>query len=179
MIPQNAIREWSNQAPWAAPSQIEQDLVISRALIEFYNDKYLSKEFAFRGGTAMQKLFFETPLRYSEDIDLVQLRPGPIGPALDAIRKLLDPWLGTPRRGRKDERFTLVYHYKSETPPVQSMRLKVEVNNGENFNVLELQNKPFEAKNTWFNGKTENPDLLHRGTSWNQTACPLSAKKGT
>src|SRR5690348_9113584 len=153
MIPQNAVREWRARAPWADPAHIEQDLVITRALVEIYNDAALASQFAFRGGTAMQKLFFEEPYRYSEDIDLVQLRPGPIGPALDAIRKHLDPWLGTPRRGRKDARFTLVYHYQSETPPPQPMRLKIEVNNDENFTVFELQEKSIEAKSRWFSGK--------------------------
>ena len=55
----------------------------------------------------MQKLFFDPPTRYSEDIDLVQVRQEPIGDAIDAIRKLLDPWLGEPRRERKKSRVTL------------------------------------------------------------------------
>ncbi len=155
MIPQNAIREWKAMAPWADAAHVEQDLIITRALIQFYSDPHLSKEFAFRGGTALQKLFFDEPSRYSEDIDLVQLRGGPIGPALDAIRKRLDPWLGTPRRGRKEERFTLIYHYESETPPTQTMRLKVEVNSSENFTVFDLQRRPFEARGIWFNGQAE------------------------
>lgn len=156
MIPQNAIREWKESGtPWADPAHVEQDLVISRALVQFYSDPDLSKEFAFRGGTAMQKLFLDEPSRYSEDIDLVQLRGGPIGPALNAIRKQLDPWLGEPRRGRKEERFTLIYHYQSETPPPQPMRLKVEVNNGENFTVFDLQKRPFEVRSIWFAGKAD------------------------
>jgi predicted nucleotidyltransferase component of viral defense system len=34
----------------------------------------------FRGGTAINKLLFRQPLRYSEDIDLVQVRPAPMAP---------------------------------------------------------------------------------------------------
>lgn len=41
-------------------------------------------------------------------------------------------------------RFTLVYRFESETPPVKPMRLKIEVNNGENFHVFELEQKPIE-----------------------------------
>ena len=155
MIPQNAIHAWRAVAPWADAAQVEQDLVISRALVELYNEPYLAKTFAFRGGTALQKLFFDKPLRYSEDIDLVQLKGGPIGPALDAIRGLLDPWLGSPRRGRKEERFTLIYQFQSEIPPVQPMRLKIEVNTNENFSVFDLEHRSFEATGPWFNGKTE------------------------
>ncbi len=155
MIPQHAITEWRAFAPWVDSFQIEQDLVISRALIQLYSDPYLAGTFAFRGGTAMQKLFFTRPTRYSEDIDLVQLCGGAIGPALDAIRRCLDPWLGEPRRSRKQDRFTLIYHYDSEVAPVQKMRLKVEVNNGEKFSVLPLQTKLFETKSLWFNGMAE------------------------
>lgn len=99
--------------------------------------------------------------RYSEDIDLVQLRPGPIGPAVDAIRKCLDPWLGEPRRGRKENRFTLIYRFESEISPVRPMRLKVEVNNDENFSVFELQKKPLEARSIWFKDKGCHHPCLH------------------
>lgn len=40
----------------------------------------------FRGGTAIHKLLFEQPLRYSEDIGLTQTRAEPIGATVDAIR---------------------------------------------------------------------------------------------
>ena len=155
MIPQSAIQQWREVAPWADAAQVEQDLVITRALIQIYNDPTVSKNFAFRGGTALQKLFMSRPTRYSEDIDLVHLRPGPIGPELDAIRKLLDPWLGEPRRSRKEERFTLIYRFESEVAPVRSLRLKIEVNNGENFNVFALQHKTIESQNPWFSGKAD------------------------
>ncbi len=34
MIPLDYITEWRNHAPWPQLSQVEQDLIISRALIE-------------------------------------------------------------------------------------------------------------------------------------------------
>ena len=34
MIPQQYITEWSEIAPWKANEQVEQDLVICRALVE-------------------------------------------------------------------------------------------------------------------------------------------------
>ena len=67
MIPQPIITAWRSQAPWTEFSQVEQDLVLTRAVIEIYSDPLLSSMFAFRGGTAMQKLFFASPTRYSED----------------------------------------------------------------------------------------------------------------
>ena len=52
--------------------QVEQDLIICRALCDLFNASDLKGRIAFRGGTAIHKLLFEQPLRYSEDIDLVQ-----------------------------------------------------------------------------------------------------------
>jgi len=155
MIPENAIQEWKNVAPWADAAQVEQDLVLTRALIEIYSDPLLSKAFAFRGGTALQKIFFAPATRYSEDIDLVQLRNEPIGTAIDAIRKTLDSWLGAPQRKRKQDRVTLVYRFESEVAPVRGMRLKIEVNNGEHFTVLKLQSKEVKAQSMWFSGQAQ------------------------
>ena len=64
MIPKAYITEWSNFVPWKANEQVEQDLVISRALIEIYSDEFLSKSLAFRGGTALHKLFLTPQMRY-------------------------------------------------------------------------------------------------------------------
>lgn len=53
---------------------MEQDLVISRALVEIFSVPHLASSLAFRGGTALHKLFLRPAARYSEDIDLVQVR---------------------------------------------------------------------------------------------------------
>jgi len=87
MIPRMNIIAWSAKAPWADMRQVEQDLIISRALVELFADPMLSREVRFRGGTALRKLHLPKPLRYSEDIDLVRTAAGPIGPVLDRIRR--------------------------------------------------------------------------------------------
>ena len=65
----------------------------ARALVEIFSDSVLTGALAFRGGTALYKLYLTPPARYSEDIDLVQVAPGPAGPVMDALRDVLDPWL--------------------------------------------------------------------------------------
>lgn len=97
MIARDCITEWRTQAPWVQDHQVEQDLVISRALVEIFSEPMLRDELAFRGGTALYKLHFRPPTRYSEDIDLVQTRAKPAGPMMDALRATLNPWLGKPR----------------------------------------------------------------------------------
>ena len=96
MIPAMNIVAWSKNAPWAEQRQIEQDLIISRALVELFNDPFLVEQLRFRGGTALNKLHFPKPLRYSEDIDLVKTAEGPLKPLLDRVHDILDPWLGDP-----------------------------------------------------------------------------------
>lgn len=55
MIPLDYITDWRNHAPWPQLSQVEQDLIISRALIDLYNHPVVSENLAFRGGTALFK----------------------------------------------------------------------------------------------------------------------------
>jgi len=69
MIPEYAIKEWNKTIPWHRNEQIEQDLVICRALVALFNDDYLAEHLAFRGGTALHKLYLQPQPRYSEDID--------------------------------------------------------------------------------------------------------------
>lgn len=78
MIPRAQITAWRSVAPWPDDAQVEQDLVLTRALIELFSRDFLRRRLAFRGGTALYKLFLDNPLRYSEDIDLVQRSPEPI-----------------------------------------------------------------------------------------------------
>jgi len=97
MIPRAHITAWRRYAPWSTDSQVEQDLVLSRVLVEIYSDPVLSSSLAFRGGTALHKLFLTPAARYSEDIDLVKIEAGAIGPVMTALRSRLDSWLGEPQ----------------------------------------------------------------------------------
>jgi hypothetical protein len=53
VIPHDYITEWRAQAPWVQDAQVEQDLVISRALVEIFSHPLLKEALAFRGGTAL------------------------------------------------------------------------------------------------------------------------------
>jgi predicted nucleotidyltransferase component of viral defense system len=103
LIPQAYLQAWSAEAPWSDLRQVEQDLIICRALCELFNAPALRGKIAFRGGTAINKLLFRQPLRYSEDIDLVQTHAEPIGATIDAIRDAL-AWLGRCKWSRRGTR---------------------------------------------------------------------------
>jgi len=152
VIPFDFITEWRRFAPWIDDTQVEQDLITSRALVEMFSQTEVAGSVAFRGGTALFKLFFTPAARYSEDIDLVQITAEPIGPCLTSLRRVLDPWLGNPRRKFKEGSVTLVYRVQSEGSPSMPIRLKIEINTREHFNVFGLQERAFQVESRWFSG---------------------------
>jgi predicted nucleotidyltransferase component of viral defense system len=144
--------EWRSFAPWISDAQVEQDLLVCRALLALFSREFIASNLAFRGGTALHKLFLKPPVRYSEDIDLVQVTAGPIGPVMDAIRETLDGILGTPRRKLAEDSVSLIYRNDSEIPPVTPMKLKVEINTREHYSVLGYQKHPFVIESRWYSG---------------------------
>jgi predicted nucleotidyltransferase component of viral defense system len=157
VIPRDYITEWRSHAPWVQDIQVEQDLVICRALVEIFTHPVLSKALAFRGGTALYKLYITPAARYSEDIDLVQMQAEPAGAVMEALRAVLDPWLGVPRWKQTEGRVTFVYRFASEDTPPINMRLKVEINSREHFAVHGLKQIPFGVSSRWFKGQCEIP----------------------
>ncbi len=149
MIPLDYITAWRAHAPWPQMSQVEQDLIICRALVDIYSHPLLAEQLAFRGGTALFKLHLK-PARYSEDIDLVQMQAGPIGPIMDAVQEKLNPWLGIPKRKQSEGRATLIWRVDSEEG--LPLRLKVEINSREHFTVLGYKQFQFKMASRWHSG---------------------------
>ena len=151
MIPQAYITEWSNHVPWQTNEQVEQDLVICRALVEIFSDEFLASSLAFRGGTALHKLYLQPQPRYSEDIDLVQMRAEPIKETVQKLQKSLS-FLGDSTVEQKKDNLTLKFRFESEIPPVVRLRLKVETNCREHFTILGYQPFPFKVESSWYSG---------------------------
>ncbi|MGB4592582.1 MAG: nucleotidyl transferase AbiEii/AbiGii toxin family protein [Coriobacteriia bacterium] len=149
MIPRAHITAWRASAPWPQDEQVEQDLVLSRALTAIFSRPFLREALAFRGGTALHKLHFDPPGRYSENLDLVQVEAGPIGPVLAELREALDPWLGEPTWKQGPASAKLLYRFETTALPVQRMRLKVEIDTREHFSVDGLQHVPFAVASPW------------------------------
>jgi predicted nucleotidyltransferase component of viral defense system len=155
MIPKAMITEWREYAPWVEDAQVEQDLLLSQVLVGLFSNKLFRENVAFRGGTALFKLYMTPAFRYSEDLDFVQIKAGPIGDIVDVVRQVVDPILGKPKRNFNHGRATLLYSFLSEsTPPIQ-MRLKIEINTREHFTVFGYEHKPFSVQSRWFKGDAE------------------------
>jgi predicted nucleotidyltransferase component of viral defense system len=155
MIPQLHINFWRNHAPWPDNAQIEQDLILSRAIVDIFSDPYLAEKLVFRGGTALHKLFLKPSMRYSEDIDLVQSTQESIGEVMSHLRKRIDPWFGKPQYKQTAGRVTFTYKFESEIIPIKPMKVKIEINTREHFSVLGLEKMPFQVSSPWFTGKCE------------------------
>ncbi|MBC7778296.1 MAG: nucleotidyl transferase AbiEii/AbiGii toxin family protein [Phycisphaerae bacterium] len=154
MIPQAYITEWSQQVLWQTNEQVEQDLVICRALVEIFSDEWLASRLAFRGGTALHKLYLNPQPRYSEDIDLVQIKAEPIKETVQRLQAVLS-FLGNSTVKPRRDGIQIIYRFESEFPPVQRLRLKVEANTREHFTVLGYHKFPFEVQSSWFSGTCE------------------------
>lgn len=153
MIPKRYIEEWKQTVPWIDNNQVEQDLIISRALVAIYSDSFLMENLAFRGGTALHKLYASPASRYSEDIDLVQIKPGPIGDVITQLRKALLFIEGPkPTIDRGVAMTTLRFRYVSESSADVTMKLKVEINCREHIAVYGLKHFNYSVSNSWFTG---------------------------
>lgn len=153
MIPLAHLQQWTAHAPWPDLRQVEQDLIISRALCDLFSSKTLHGKIAFRGGTAINKLLFDKPLRYSEDIDLVQTQAEPIKDTVGEIRHVLS-WLGKCSYNAAAHSVHLVFKFTPEADSGSQLKLKVEINTREHQNLHGLKTYPFEVNNDWHQAKS-------------------------
>lgn len=157
IIDRKHVENWNKVAPWPDYVQVEQDLIISRMLVEIFSDEFLRDELRFRGGTALNKLHFPAPLRYSEDIDLVRTTQGPIGKILHHLCANTESWLGRPKVVKKYFLVKLVFRFVSSDPNISKISLKLEINTRERAQFDPPVTLPFSMKNPWFSGQTSIP----------------------
>ena len=153
MIPAQNIVARGNVVPWADQRQVEQDLVIGRALVEIFSDDVLRDAVRVRGGTALNKLHFPKPVRYSEDIDLVRTSRGPIGSVLDRLRVVPEPWLGRARFDRSPVAPKFRFRVDAEDGSGAPIRLKIEINTREIQAFDGPASLQFKIDNPWFSGE--------------------------
>lgn len=151
MIPAAYITAWSRVAPWPTDDQVEQDLVLSRLIVEIANHQLLGDELVFRGGTCLHKLVIPEPLRYSEDLDYVRASRGPIGGLLDAIREIAD------RLGMDVNTDVSAFPKARLRGQLESgagrMRVKVEINTYEISPARPHRTVPLVVDSPWWSGE--------------------------
>ena len=155
MIPQAGIAHWRTQVPWVDAANVEQDLVLSRLIIEIARHPFLSQELVFRGGTCLHKLWLDRPWRYSEDLDYVRRSGGGIGDVLDAIREIAAAvGFGDVQTAvSKHPKARLRTSYEGGGP----FHVKVEINTFERWPARPPVTKPYAVNSPWFEGAAEVP----------------------
>ncbi|NTJ09271.1 nucleotidyl transferase AbiEii/AbiGii toxin family protein [Rhizobium lusitanum] len=170
---------WNGVVPWTSQRQVEQDLIISRAIVAIFSDPFLRDELRFRGGTALNKLHFPKPLRYSEDIDLVRTTAGPIRPLLEHLQDVLDPWLGKPRFDQSPVAPKLKYAVEAEDKASPgSIKLKIEINTREREAYDPPIEIPFGVENPWFTGTAAIPTFSREEMLATKLRALLQRNKG-
>jgi predicted nucleotidyltransferase component of viral defense system len=145
VIPSPAITAWSRTAPWATRAQIEQDLLLSRLIIDIAHHPYLGKELVFRGGTCLHKLHLHPARRYSEDLDYVRTSPGGISELGRALGMDVTTRIGV---------HTKVY-FRSVAEDGTRLRVKVEVNTHERSPAVPLVQLPFAVESSWYTASAD------------------------
>ena len=153
MITQADIAQWRTQVPWTSPENVEQDLVLSRLIIEFANHPLLGNDLVFRGGTCFHKLWLDRPWRYSEDLDYVRRSEGGVGDVLDAIRDVARVV------GFDDVRTEIGRHPEARLRSAflsgQRLQIKVEMNTFERSPAQPTVTRPFAVDSPWFTGAAD------------------------
>lgn len=85
-----------SEVPWPNQRQVEQDLLLCRAITALFSDDFLKTQIAMRGGTLLHKVHLAPASRYSEDIDLVVIGDRPEDHIAKAIKRVLQGVLGRP-----------------------------------------------------------------------------------
>lgn len=156
MITRADIAHWRTQVPWVSAEHVEQDLLLSRLIIEIARHPLLGQELVFRGGTCLHKLWLDRPWRYSEDLDYVRRSGGGIGSVLDAIRQTADTVgfddVRTDAR-TQHPKARLRARYESGGP----FHIKVEINTFERAPARPTATRPCVVDSPWYRGTSDVP----------------------
>ena len=150
MLSVNDIAVWGITHPWASPDQVEQDLLLSRAICAIAADDYLGHELVFRGGTALHKLHLPRPLRYSEDLDYVRTTAGGIKPLTESLLDL-GRSLGFDVASRISE--NPKFYWRTISQAGTRLRLKIEINTHERSPSLPFAELPHRVVSPWWTGE--------------------------
>lgn len=73
---------------------------------------------------------------------------------MEKIREICNPLLGRLRTHQKKGNVVFIYRIDSEIPPVIPMRIKIEINTREHFNIFNLIDKSYIVESAWFSGES-------------------------
>lgn len=160
MIPAAFITEWQAQVSWPERYQVEQDLILSRLMVEIASEALLANELVMRGGTCLHKLHLPVPRRYSEDLDYVRRTTGPIGPYLDALRAIAERvGLEVAKVDRSGQMVHLILDAEAADDP-RRIRIKIETNIAETEPFRPTTGIEHSVASRWWAGRATIPTFV-------------------
>jgi predicted nucleotidyltransferase component of viral defense system len=163
VITRQDILAHQTEVPWPLIYQVEQDLLLCQAMVALFNDPFLKSQIAMRGGTVLHKVHLPPASRYSEDIDLVAIGDRPEEHIRAAIKRVLQPVLGTHKRwgweslklavrnaAKPSRILRVVYERPSVAEPGRTLSVVIEANVTERQPYLPVVAMPFSVP---FRGK--------------------------
>lgn len=154
MIPKSQIIQWGVNHPWQNENQIEQDFLLSMAMISIANDPLLSQELVLRGGTAFNKLFLPEPYRYSEDLDFVRMCGGGIGTVMKRLTAIGQD-LGFTVRTKMGEYPKVYWRFTFENGIPG--KIKLEINTYERSPMMPIVRIAHRIEQAFFTGESAIP----------------------
>lgn len=157
MIPRAALVQWGTHAPWPTDEDIEQDLILSRLIVEIANDALVGPEFVLRGGTCLHKLFLPEPLRYSEDLDYNRRTYSGIGPYVDAVEAIATTMGLKMKSFKRGGQMATVVLVCDSTGGLRPIHIKVETNVRETAPCYPTVTRSHKVDSSWWTGNAEVP----------------------
>jgi predicted nucleotidyltransferase component of viral defense system len=162
VIAQAYLTEWGTGAPWSTATQIEQDLILSRLIVEIAEHPLLARELAFRGGTCLHKLHLPTARRHSEDLDYVRTGSDPrLGQIFSALRDIAIERVGLRERRRRfpseDSDIGCIWFDADATSEAGRIRIKIEINIAETEPFHDYIKRPYAVQSRWWSGAAQVP----------------------
>jgi predicted nucleotidyltransferase component of viral defense system len=124
MLTRQDVLAHQQAVPWPALRQVEQDLLLSQAMLAIFDDGFLKGQVAMRGGTILHKVHLAPAARYSEDIDLVAIGKRPEAQIRAALKRVLKDVLGAHKVEAWEE---LRLAVRNAVRPSRVLRLTYEV----------------------------------------------------
>ncbi len=154
MIAAEYITQWGLTAPWPTRQQVEQDLVLSRLIVEIAAHPVLGPELAMRGGTCLHKLHLPRALRYSEDLDYVRRTRSGIKPYLAALREVVEN-VGLQEKATQRSGDMVHFIAVAQAEDGGHIVVKVELNIAEVDAILPRTALPLSVDSRWWTGSGE------------------------
>jgi hypothetical protein len=155
VIDRPALIAWRSKAPWPDRVQIEQDLLLSRLMIELARNEVLGPELSMRGGTCLHKLHLPTALRYSEDLDYVRSTHTGIKPYTQALAKIAEEIGLTVSSRQRSGQMVHVYLDGGPTEGIGRIRIKVEMNIAETEPYQPRKTVRHTVETSWWSGEAD------------------------